>query len=543
MENEKKNSPEANAGNRNQTNNFHKRRPHKPKAYYITPDGAPAPEASKPAADVSAKPANDEQKPQQSNNKPKAADNTQAKQNQTRQGNQNHHHNRRGKPHGNNNTPQTPKDVKEAKDVKEVKEVKEIKEVKVINDASMPNEQSAVGTQNQNANKGGKNNNRRRKNKPHQQNKPSESSAQTVWEPAKKETTKPSDALELSIMPSRSSKSDRLEIPVKKLEKFASSPEYAKYSDYEEFTFDELYGEKNETTAAEASATEEAPPADVTAKTAEEPTVEVVGIRFKPSGKTYYFEPCGIKLRPGTHAIVKTARGLEYGEVALSNTFVKESDTVPPLRPVVREATLDDIKHHAENKEKEDEAFHICNEKIIEHELEMKLIDAQYTFDNTKLLFYFTSAGRVDFRELVKDLASVFRTRIELRQIGIRDEAKMVGGLGLCGRPLCCSLFLSDFGQVSIKMAKDQNLSLNSSKISGICGRLMCCLRYEYEAYEYEIKRTPPVDSLVRTVDGVGTVTEISPIAGNIKVKLHDSDAPPKTYKRDEITVLKKKNN
>ncbi|MBR2849509.1 MAG: stage 0 sporulation family protein [Clostridia bacterium] len=272
--------------------------------------------------------------------------------------------------------------------------------------------------------------------------------------------------------------------------------------------------------------------------------VEVVGIRFKASGKTYYFAPNGISLKIGSKAIVETARGLEYGDVALGNTMVKESETVSPLRPVIRKATDADIKHHEENKQKEDDAFRICNEKIIAHELDMKLIDAQYTFDNTKLLFYFTSAGRVDFRDLVKDLASVFRTRIELRQIGIRDEAKMVGGLGLCGRPLCCSLFLTDFGQVSIKMAKEQNLSLNSSKISGICGRLMCCLRYEHETYEYEIKRTPPVDSLVRTVDGVGVVTEINPLAATIKVKLVSSpDTPPKSYKRDEVSVLKKKQN
>ena len=250
------------------------------------------------------------------------------------------------------------------------------------------------------------------------------------------------------------------------------------------------------------------------------PMVEVVGIRFKSTGKIYYFDPSGKQAKRGDHAIVETARGQEYGEVAMPNTMVKESDTVPPLRPILRIATDADKAHHEENKVRQDEAFKLCNEKIIAHGLDMKLIDAQYTFDNSKLLFYFTSAGRVDFRELVKDLASLFRTRIELRQIGIRDEAKLMGGMGMCGRPLCCTLFLSDFGQVSIKMAKEQNLSLNSAKISGICGRLMCCLRYEHETYEYEIKRTPPVDSIVRTVDGNGVVTEISPLAGNIKVKL-----------------------
>ncbi|MBP3369537.1 MAG: stage 0 sporulation family protein [Clostridia bacterium] len=326
------------------------------------------------------------------------------------------------------------------------------------------------------------------------------------------------------------------------MSKFADSPEYAQYSDYEEFSVAELYGDSKEEPVTVQN--EDGTLSVVSPEAPEEPKIEVVGIRFKSSGKTYYFAPGGVSLHVGSHAIVETARGLEYGEVAIANTLVNESETVPPLRPVIRKATDADIKHHEENKEKEDAAFRICNEKIIAHGLDMKLIDAQYTFDNTKLLFYFTSSGRVDFRELVKDLASVFRTRIELRQIGIRDEAKMVGGLGLCGRPLCCSLFLSDFGQVSIKMAKEQNLSLNSSKISGICGRLMCCLRYEHDTYEYEIKRTPPVDSLVRTVDGVGVVTEINPLAATIKVKLTASpDTPPKSYHRDDVTVLKKKEN
>ena len=270
--------------------------------------------------------------------------------------------------------------------------------------------------------------------------------------------------------------------------------------------------------------------------------VEVVGIRFKSSGKTYYFAPSELKLRKDEHVIVETARGLEYGEVAMPNTEVSESDIVPPLRPIIRKATDADKAHHLENKKKEDEAFVLCNERILAHKLDMKLIDAQYTFDNTKLLFYFTSAGRVDFRELVKDLASVFRTRIELRQIGIRDEAKLIGGLGMCGRPLCCSVFLTDFGQVSIKMAKEQNLSLNSAKISGICGRLMCCLRYEHESYEYEIKRTPPIDSTVKTPDGIGTVTEMSPLQGTIKVRLADKpDTQPKTYNRKDVTVISKK--
>jgi len=270
-----------------------------------------------------------------------------------------------------------------------------------------------------------------------------------------------------------------------------------------------------------------------------EKCVEIIGIRFKAGGKTYYFEPNGIVAPRGAYAIVETARGLEYGEVATPNSMVPESETVPPLRPVIRLATDADKKHHAENKEKEQSAFRICNEKILAHGLDMKLIDSQYTFDNSKLLFYFTSSGRVDFRELVKDLASVFKTRIELRQIGIRDEAKLIGGLGICGRPLCCSVFLADFGQVSIKMAKEQNLSLNSAKISGACGRLMCCLRYEHETYAEEIKLTPPVDSKVKTADGIGYVTEISPLAGKIKVRLEDKpDQQPKSYHRDEVTVL-----
>ena len=272
------------------------------------------------------------------------------------------------------------------------------------------------------------------------------------------------------------------------------------------------------------------------------PRIEVVGIRFKASGKIYYFDPAGKSYTRGKHAIVETARGLEFGEIALSNTLVKETDVVPPLRPILREATPADHARHEENHKKENEAIKVCTQKIAEHKLDMKLIEAQYTFDNSKLLFYFTSAGRVDFRELVKDLASVFRTRIELRQIGIRDEAKMMGGLGLCGRPLCCSVFLSDFCQVSIKMAKEQNFSLNSSKISGMCGRLMCCLRFEHDTYEYEIKRTPPVDSVVQTPDGNGVVIENSPLAGTVKVRLSVTpEVAPKVYHRDNVVVLQKK--
>ena len=267
---------------------------------------------------------------------------------------------------------------------------------------------------------------------------------------------------------------------------------------------------------------------------------EIIGIRFKSTGKTYYFAPNGVKASRGDHAIVETARGPEFGEVTLSNRLVPTADTVQPLRPVLRVATKADIAHNEENQKKEIDAFRVCNEKIAEHKLDMKLVDAQYTFDNTKLLFYFTSAGRVDFRELVKDLASVFRTRIELRQIGIRDEAKLIGGLGICGRPICCSSFLSDFGQVSIKMAKEQSLSLNSTKVSGNCGRLMCCLRYEHKTYEEEIRLTPSVDSVVKTPDGVGTVTETAPLLGMIKVRLDGSDGLPKPYHRDAVKVLER---
>ena len=281
-----------------------------------------------------------------------------------------------------------------------------------------------------------------------------------------------------------------------------------------------------------------APNSDADKKEDEE-QVEVVGIRFKKVGKVYYFEPNGIKASNGEFAIVETARGPEFGEVFIPNKLVGVSETVPPLRPIIRIATKDDIIHNEENVQKEKEAFDICLKQIANHELDMKLVDAQYTFDNSKLLFYFTSSGRVDFRELVKDLAAVFRTRIELRQIGIRDEAKLIGGLGACGRPLCCATFLSDFVQVSIKMAKEQGLFLNSSKISGTCGRLMCCLRYEQDTYEYEIARTPAVESTVKTPDGVGVVIESHPLSGNLKVRLGDKDdTTVKIYHRDNVKII-----
>lgn len=240
--------------------------------------------------------------------------------------------------------------------------------------------------------------------------------------------------------------------------------------------------------------------------------------------------------------IVETARGIELGFVAVPNKMVPASDIVPPLRPVLRAASPEDKNHAEENRRREAEAFEICRQKIADHKLEMNLVEAEYTFDNSKLLFYFTADGRVDFRDLVKDLASVFRTRIELRQIGIRDEAKMLGGLGICGRPFCCSSFLSDFAQVSIKMAKEQNFSLNSSKISGACGRLMCCLRFEHETYEEALRKTPPVDALVDTSAGKGVVTETSPLSGFVKVKLEDKPEAPRVFHCEEITVLAQKN-
>ncbi len=271
-----------------------------------------------------------------------------------------------------------------------------------------------------------------------------------------------------------------------------------------------------------------------------EALTEVIGVRFRASGKIYYFDNCGVIYPTGCHAIVDTARGMEYGEVAMTNRMVPTSELVLPLREALRIATPEDDLHCAENKKKEEEAAEIWGKKVAQHGLEMKLIDVECTFDNSKLLFYFTAEGRVDFRDLVKDLASVFRCRIELRQMGIRDEAKILGGLGVCGRPFCCHSFLPDFVQVSIKMAKEQNLSLNSAKISGACGRLMCCLRYEYDTYLEESKLTPKVDSLVRTPDGVGKVIESKPLLGLVKVQMVNSpDAAPTVYSRELLKAVK----
>lgn len=270
-------------------------------------------------------------------------------------------------------------------------------------------------------------------------------------------------------------------------------------------------------------------------------TYEVAGVRFKDAGKIYYFAPGAVKLAKGDSAIVETARGTEYGFVAMGNTFVPASEIVPPLRNVIRKADAEDAKRHEANLKKEKEAFAVCLEKIRDHSLEMKLVDAEYTFDQSKLTFYFSAEGRVDFRELVKDLASIFRTRIELRQIGIRDEAKLVGGLAVCGRPFCCATFLSDFTQVSIKMAKEQNLSLNSAKISGACGRLMCCLRFEHDVYEEEIRKTPGVGKNVKTPDGIGTVVESVPLRGTVKVKTgEEGNFTVKEYNREAVSVIPK---
>ncbi|AUG58825.1 MAG TPA: stage 0 sporulation protein [Ruminiclostridium sp.] len=268
--------------------------------------------------------------------------------------------------------------------------------------------------------------------------------------------------------------------------------------------------------------------------------VKVVGVRFKKAGKIYYFDPGDLEIGLNENVIVETARGVEFGYVVVPNTEISEEEIVTPLKSVIRVATEEDKKHHEENTRKEKEAFHICLEKIKNHNLEMKLIDVEYTFDNNKILFYFTADGRVDFRELVKDLASVFRTRIELRQIGVRDEAKMMGGLGVCGRVICCYSFLTDFQPVSIRMAKEQGLSLNPSKISGACGRLMCCLKYEHEAYEEMLTRVPKEGAIVETPDGQGVVISSSLLKELVKVKLDDeNETDLKIYNANDVKVIK----
>ncbi len=265
----------------------------------------------------------------------------------------------------------------------------------------------------------------------------------------------------------------------------------------------------------------------------------VVGVRFKRAGKIYYFDPGELEIQTGQRVIVETVRGIELGDVAVGPKKVREEDIVAPLKQVIRVATEEDMAIEEQNRKKEKEAFDKCLEAIEKHNLEMKLVDVEYTFDSNKVIFYFTADGRVDFRELVKDLASVFKTRIELRQIGVRDEAKMLGGLGPCGRSLCCSSFLGDFEPVSIKMAKEQNLSLNPTKISGICGRLMCCLKYEEDVYEVRKQEIPPVGIKVSTPEGEGIVVDTNILRGIIKVKLvNGEETDIKEYVLADIRAL-----
>lgn len=276
--------------------------------------------------------------------------------------------------------------------------------------------------------------------------------------------------------------------------------------------------------------------------------VKVAGVRFKKAGKIYYFDPDELKVEKGTNVIVETARGMEYGTVTSGIKEVQESEIVPPLKKIVRIADENDAVQHKENVRKKQRALELCQEKVNKHNLQMKLIDVEYTFDNSKIIFYFTADGRVDFRELVKDLAGVFKMRIELRQIGVRDEAKMVGGIGTCGKGLCCHTWLPEFEPVSIKMAKVQNLSLNPTKISGICGRLMCCLKYENDIY-YELRKgMPEVGERIKTEDGVGIVMESNILENKIKVRLvleeKTQDKPEKLstdfyfYKKQQITRI-----
>lgn len=267
---------------------------------------------------------------------------------------------------------------------------------------------------------------------------------------------------------------------------------------------------------------------------------EVIGVRFRTAGKVYYFAPGTIKFNRGDHAIVETARGVEYGFVVMGNSDTEDEKIIQPLKPVIRKADKEDDLHHEENREKEREAFKVCLEKIRKHNLDMKLIDVEYTFDRGKVLFYFTSDGRVDFRALVKDLASIFRTRIELRQVGVRDETKILGGYGSCGRPLCCHTFLSDFAPVSIRMAKEQGLSLNPTNISGVCGRLMCCLKNEEEVYEFLNSRLPLMGDTVTTPDGLkGEVTSVSVLNQKVKVIVNLEKEDEKELREYKVSELK----
>lgn len=266
---------------------------------------------------------------------------------------------------------------------------------------------------------------------------------------------------------------------------------------------------------------------------------KVVSVRFRPTGKSYYFSPGPFEVEVGDYVIVETSRGTECGEVAQGAHNLPEAAVPGELKPVVRVADDADVRRMRQNREDEKKAFELCEERIEKHGLPMKLIDVEYTYARNKILFYFTADGRVDFRELVKDLAGVFRTRIELRQIGVRDESKMLGGLGICGQPFCCARFLKNFQPVSIKMAKEQGLSLNPTKISGSCGRLMCCLAYEQPAYEYLGQITPMLNSTVQTPDGLATVTEVNLVSGLLRVRLDNSEEPQRYYHRDEIEYIR----
>lgn len=272
--------------------------------------------------------------------------------------------------------------------------------------------------------------------------------------------------------------------------------------------------------------------------------INVIGIRFRRAGKIYFFDPQGFEIKQGDNVIVETARGVEYGKVVIGPRDVEEEKVIQPLKPVIRIATPEDDETEKNNKIKEKEAFQVCLEKIKKHNLEMKLIDSEYTFDNNKVLFYFTADGRIDFRELVKDLAAVFKTRIELRQIGVRDETKVVGGIGICGRPLCCNTYLADFAPVSIKMAKEQNLSLNPTKISGVCGRLMCCLKNEEEAYEELNSKLPNIGDFVVANDGLkGEVQSVSVLKQLVKVivTLENDEKEVREYNCSDLTFKPKK--
>ena len=267
--------------------------------------------------------------------------------------------------------------------------------------------------------------------------------------------------------------------------------------------------------------------------------IEIISVRFKNGGKQYYFNPNGLKFEEGDGVVVETSRGVEYGECTQANTMIDEMELTAPLRPVLRAATAEDKENVEKNKEKEAKAFQVCQDKIIEHGLDMKLVEVEYSFEGNKILFFFTSEGRVDFRALVKDLAGSLHARIELRQIGVRDEAKMLGGLGICGRPFCCAQFLNEFQPVSIKMAKTQNLSLNPTKISGTCGRLMCCLKYEQDAYVDLVKRAPKADSFVETPDGAGTVTNVNLLRETVQVRLDNDPETARYYHNTELNVVR----